>query len=268
MKNKKRLAAILSTTCLNGAMALAQSAPGGQGDSSGPHKGAAEGDQAAKAMNNNGAAQIGLMMGRSGGSLLKASLAAPTDPGQAKLSQISFLAVPEPQPKALKKHDLVTIIINEASTASSKAQNDLQKNVELQAEINQMIQLKLSKGSIYGLPTPSAVPGVDFTGARTFHGQGEMDRSDSLTARITAEVLDVKPNGTIVIQARKHIKTDDEEQQFILSGICRAEDVAADNTILSTQLYDMSLQKNSKGDVRESTERGRLPKLLDFLNPF
>ena len=95
-----------------------------------------------------------------------------------------------------------------------------------------------------------------------------MDRSDTLTARITAEILDVKPNGTIVLQARKHIKTDDEEQQFILSGICRAEDIGTDNTVLSTQMYDLSLQKNSKGDVRESTERGNLPKLLDFINPF
>ena len=207
-------------------------------------------------------------MSRTGGSLLKATLATPPDPNQAKLSQVSFFAVAEPEPKTLKKHDLVTIIIREESSASTKAQNDLNKTVELQAEIQQMIKLKLGSGSIYGLPTPATTPGIDWTGARTFHGEGELDRTDSLTARITAEIFDVKPNGTLVLQARKHIKNDDEEQQFILTGICRAEDINTDNTILSTQLYDLSLQKNSKGDVRESTERGRLPKLLDFLNPF
>ena len=207
-------------------------------------------------------------MGRNGGSLLKASLATPADPGQAKYSQVSFFAVAEKEPKVLKKHDLVTIIIREESSSSSKAQNDLQKNVELQAEVAQFFKINFGKGSLYGLPTPAAAPGMDLTGARTFHGQGEMDRSDTMTARITAEILDVKPNGTLVLQARKHIKTDDEEQQFILTGICRAEDIATDNTVLSTQLYDLAFQKNSKGDVRQSTERGNLPKLLDMINPF
>lgn len=219
-------------------------------------------------LTNNFAMEAGNQMGRVGGSLLKATLSVPPDPAQAKLSQLSYIAVPEKEPKIMKKHDLVTIIIHEESSTTSKAQNDLKKNVELQAEIQQWFKLNLGKGSLYGLNTPTATPGLDVTGARTFHGEGELDRSDSIDARITAEVLDVKPNGTVILQARKHIKTDDDEQQFILTGICRGEDVQADNTVLSTQLFDMSLQKNSKGDVRESTRRGRLPKLLDWLNPF
>jgi flagellar L-ring protein precursor FlgH len=263
--------AFLFAAGISGTIVVGQTAPGGTGQQAdASHKAGVAADEQtpAKPMNNNAAVEAGAMMGRNGGSLLRATMMAKADPSQAKLAQISFFAVPAPEPKTLKKHDLVTIIVNEASSASSKAQNDLAKNVELKAEIAQMIKLKLGKGSIYGLPTPTSAPGVDFTGDRTFHGQGEMDRSDTITARITAEILDVKPNGTLVLQARKHIKTDDEEQQFILTGICRAEDINPDNTVISTQLYDMSLQKNSKGDVRESTERGRLPKLLDFLNPF
>lgn len=106
------------------------------------------------------------------------------------------------------------------------------------------------------------------TGARTSHGEAEVDRSDSMIARITAEVLDVKPNGNLVLQARKTIRTDAEDQHFILTGVCRAEDITPDNSVLSTQLYDLMLQKNSKGDVHMATERGNLPKLLDYLNPF
>ncbi|HEX5245021.1 MAG TPA: flagellar basal body L-ring protein FlgH [Tepidisphaeraceae bacterium] len=106
------------------------------------------------------------------------------------------------------------------------------------------------------------------TGDRTFKGTGDVTRNDTFTARITAEVLDVKPNGTLVLQARKHIKTDEEEQLMVLTGTCRVEDVTADNTVLSTQLNDLDLQKNHKGDVREATRRGFLGKLLDFVNPF
>ena len=115
---------------------------------------------------------------------------------------------------------------------------------------------------------PSTPPELKTALERDFTGTGDVEREDSLTARITAEVLDVKPNGTLVLQARKRIKTDDEEQMFVLAGVCRAEDVQADNTILSTQLYDLQLEKRHHGVVRDSTKPGWIPKLLDVVNPF
>ncbi len=249
-------------------IASAQTAPNGAPQGTSGARPTAKDQTPAKPLNNNTAAMAGAMIGRTGGSLLKATLASTVDPGQAKLSQISFFAVPEQEPKTMKKHDLLTIIIREESETTSKAQNDLKKNAEVQAEVQQWFKLNFANLTLKGLQTPTATPGLDLTGLRTFHGEGEKDRTDSMTARITAEVLDVKPNGTLVLQARKHIKSDEEEQQFILTGICRAEDITPDNTVLSTQLYDLSLQKNVKGDVHQSTERGRIPKLLDFLNPF
>ena len=104
--------------------------------------------------------------------------------------------------------------------------------------------------------------------SRNFTGDGSVDRSDTLTARITGEVVDVKPNGTLVLQARKQIRTDEEEQQFVLTGTCRAEDVGADNTVLSTQMFDLQLQKNHKGMVREATRRTWLQKLFGAVSPF
>src|SRR6187397_3057359 len=51
-----------------------------------------------KQMNNNDAAVAGQVMQRNGGSLLKATLTAPVDPGQAKLDNVSFFSVPAPEP--------------------------------------------------------------------------------------------------------------------------------------------------------------------------
>src|SRR5204863_4285556 len=130
------------------------------------------------------------------------------------------------------------------------------------------IKLKLSNFAIQGGAQGPLPPGVKLTGNRTFKGEATVDREDTLTARITGEVLDVKPNGTLVVQARKQIKTDEEVQQFVLTGICRAEDVLPDNTVLSTQLYDLELNKSHKGAVRDTTKRGWVPKLLDAINPF
>ena len=44
--------------------------------------------------------------------------------------------------------------------------------------------------------------------------------------------------------------------------------ITADNTILSTQLADFNLRKTHKGNVRNATKKGLIPKLLDVINPF
>ncbi len=205
----------------------------------------------------------------SGGSLVRAALNTPRDPGQVPLDSISFFAVPAPQPKVLRKRDLITIIVREESAFSSKGTTDLKKQAALDAKIeefialNELLNLKLSGA---GIDAP--IPSVKASGSRSFKGEGTINRTDTFTARVQAEIIDVKPNGTLVVQARKRIRTDEEEQVFILSGICRAEDVSADNSVLSTQLFDLELEKRNKGALRDSTKRGFIPKLLDALNPF
>src|SRR4029077_19468801 len=129
-------------------------------------------------VNNSAAAQVGAVMQRTGGSLLQAQLAVQADPNQAHLSQVSFFAVPEQQPKTLKKHDLISIIINEASDIQSKGTSDLKKDAQLQAQVNQWVKLDLQNMAIYGLPTPATPAGIDVHGNRTLKGDAEVDRTD------------------------------------------------------------------------------------------
>lgn len=206
------------------------------------------------------------IMRRTGGSLLQATMAAEPEAGQAKLTDMSFFAVPDPLPRTLKKHDLVTIIVREESEFKSEGTTDLKKQADLDARIDAFVRFSIDNFQLK--PNVGTVPQVASSGTRNFKGEATVDRTDSFTARITAEVVDVKPNGTLVLQARKRIKTDEEVQQFVLTGICRAQDVNEDNTLLSTQMYDLELSKSHKGAVRDTTRRGWVPKLLDAINPF
>jgi len=217
--------------------------------------------------NNNDAAMASQVMQRNGGSLLKATLSAPADPAQASLSSVSFFAVPEPEPRVIKKHDLVTIIIREESEFSSEGTTETKREAELEARIDEFIRISNWHLTGGGIDT-SNPPAIIASGNREFTGEGAVELTDSLTVRITAEVLDVKPNGTLVLKGRKDIHVADEFQRFIVSGVCRAEDVTADNTVLSTQLKDFDLRKTQKGTVRNATRRGWAQKLLDVINPF
>ncbi len=209
-----------------------------------------------------------MSMRRNGSSLLKATLNAKQDRAQARLQDVSFHAVPEPVPRTLRKHDQVTIIVREESEFSSKGRSEFKKEAEFEARLEEFIKLKLRNAEIEGGGLGPATPSVRAGGTRDFKGEGAVDRSDSFTTRVQAEVVDVKPNGTLILQARSRIKTDDEERYFILTGTCRVEDVNADNTILSSQLFDKNLEQRTKGNVRNAGRRGWLSHLLDAVNPF
>ena len=206
------------------------------------------------------------MMQQNGGSLLRASISAGNNPSQAPLNSVSFFAVPEPQPQTINKHDLITILIREESEYSSEGTTDLKKEAAYEAAIEEWI--KFNGWNLSGGGVTPPVPRIAMTGAGRMKGEATVDREDTLIMRVTAEVVDVKPNGTIVLQARQRIQTDEEVQTFILSGVCRVDDVSPDNTILSTQLFDKSLSKTHTGAVRDTTKRGWLVKLLDVLSPF
>jgi flagellar L-ring protein precursor FlgH len=208
------------------------------------------------------------LLRQNGNSLLKASLVSRADAGQAQLKDVSYTAVPVPEPKVIRRHDLVTIIIREESTSTSEGNSELTRESSLEAKIDEFIKLKLNNWEIEGGAIGPTPPSIKMDGKREFTGEGTVDRRDRFTGRITAEVLDVKPNGTLVLQARKRIKIDEEEQMFTFSGTCRGEDISADNTILSTAIHDQELIKSTKGTVREATRRGWGGKLLDAISPF
>ena len=221
-----------------------------------------------KPLNNDDTRSAAMHMQRNGGSLLKATLGAPVDPGQAALVHVSYFAVPEPEPRVIRKHDQITIIIREESEFSSEGTTETKKEAMIDARVTEFIKLSLKDMAIRGGGIGDTPPSVVADATREFTGEGTVEREDSFTARVTAKVIDVKPNGTLVLEGRKQITTDDEYQRFLVTGICRAEDVSADNTVLSTQLADFNLRKTHKGDVRNATKKGFFPKLLDVINPF
>jgi flagellar L-ring protein precursor FlgH len=205
----------------------------------------------------------------SGGSLFRAATMqgeAPANPA-SQVKQVSIFAVTPPEPKVLKKHDLVTIIVREESNSSSEGSTDLKKETTVNAKLSEYVQFDPKNFTLKSV-TPTAAPGFDFSGKHEMKADGSVDRKDVVILRITAEVVDVKPNDTLVLSARKQIKVDDEEQYIAIAGTCRAGDVTIDNTVLSTQLSDLNVTKSHKGGVRDTNHRGWLTKLLDQVNPF
>ena len=210
------------------------------------------------------------LMQNNGGSLFAAQSQQPVEQPDAlnrNASSYNLYAVLPPEPQLLKKHDLINIVVNEESKSQTAGTSDQERAVDFDAKVDAFVKFNLAKMSLSG-STASNLPEVKMEGSRDFKATGEYDRTDTMTTRLEAEVIDVKPDGKLEIQARRHLKIDEEEITVLLSGECRVQDVDASNSVLSTDLHDLNLEKSTKGEVHDTNKRGLIHRLLDIVNPF
>lgn len=187
-------------------------------------------------------------------------------PKNPTLLASSPIAVSAPQPRRIAVHDLVTIVVREDKRSMTDSKLKSEKNWEVDSEFSRWFRLTDSYNLI-GTAFPQPQPGVKFTFDNAYDGKGKVDRTDSLITRITARVIDVKPNGNIVIEATKVIEMDEERQFVTLTGECRSDDVTPQNTVLSTQVANLEIKARHSGAARDASRRGWLMRALDLARP-
>ena len=77
-----------------------------------------------------------------------------------------------------------------------------------------------------------------------------------MEARIAVMVIDVLPNGNLVVSGKREITVDDETRTLQISGIVRPRDIKSDNTVKSDQVADARVSIVAKGGGSHYTTRG------------
>lgn len=137
--------------------------------------------------------------------------------------------------KASQVGDLVTILIVETSKASQQAATDTGKEGE--------VGVSPSGGLLKFLP----IFGV--RGESKSDSRGSTTRGGTINARVTARVVEVEPNGALVLEGRQQIVVNKEQQEIILRGVVRPQDIGPDNTVLSTFLADAQIEYKGEGSI-------------------
>jgi flagellar L-ring protein precursor FlgH len=186
-----------------------------------------------------------------------------------QLQGVSLFVVSAPPPKKYAKHDVIEVIINESSAESFTQTTDYKKDYTLKAELSKFPSLSaLFEDLALREGIGSIKPAVGVTGNKQTKGTGKFDRKDQVTAKISAFVIDVKPNGNLTVEARESRSSDKEVTTMVLSGTCRAEDITKNNTIQSAQLADLTIRIEHEGNVKESGEKGFIPRILEAVFNF
>lgn len=178
----------------------------------------------------------------------------------------SWISLTPPAPKKFRLGDLLTVIVRERRKYEADADLETKKQFDVNSELQAFI--KATAGGIGEAAFRRGKPTIDYKYQNRIKNEGDTNREDKLTTRLTATIIDVKPNGLLVVEAMSQVQHDDEISMVTLTGTCRKEDVTPDNTILSTQMADKHLVIQNQGALRAASRRGWIPKIIDWLNPF
>ena len=165
--------------------------------------------------------------------------------------------------------DTVTVIISEKTSAIKEATTSTSRASGNDIAIKKFLGLPLKFGmsNFLGQGNPFS-PEVASKYDSTFEGSGTTKRSGQFEASITARVVEVLPNGNLVIEGKKDTILNNEHQYLVLSGIIRPEDLSVDNVVDSNLISDARIEYSGKGVIGDEQKPGWMMRILDNVWPF
>lgn len=149
--------------------------------------------------------------------------------------------------KAFRLHDVVSIVVSESLAASTDGQVKNSRASSASSGLTGLFGKLKTANNLQNLLGATAASGLT--------AQGQSTTNSSLATTFGAEVVDVLPNGMLVVQATRELTFSQQTQLIKLRGLVRPEDVSAQNQVESTAMTDLELEVTGKGIVNDSTYR-------------
>ena len=171
--------------------------------------------------------------------------------------------------KARRVGDILTVVLNEATNAAKAATTDVSKSN------NSTITNPTILGASPEFSLPKFTPlsatqdlnlGSSLSSDHAMTGDGSAEQSNELTGNITVSVVEVLPNGNLIIRGEKRVTINNGAEYVQLSGIVRPVDILPNNSVLSTQVADATINYTGEGAIADSNKGGWLARF--FASPF
>ena len=169
--------------------------------------------------------------------------------------------------RAAAAGDIVTIVVAENTVTSKNNETKTEKNSSMSAAIQSFLY-PAGAGTSALLSRGGQMPAMAYNSDLKHDGSGAINNSETMVAHVACKVIDVLPNRNMVIEGKRETSFGGEKQTIVLHGIVRADDVTADNTVLSYNVADATITITGKGAVSDSTRKGWFTKIYEFVNPF
>ena len=157
--------------------------------------------------------------------------------------------------------DILTIVVAESVAAQNTQSTKSARDSSIADAVSSFLYpgLATHKGSL---------PNLALSGKASYDGGGDISNTQSLSARAAVLVTDVLPNGNLVVEGVRMVRFSGETQYVVLHGLVRPDDIASDNTILSSNVADARVEFYADGALTDAQKRGWLAKMYEKLRPF
>jgi flagellar L-ring protein precursor FlgH len=155
--------------------------------------------------------------------------------------------------------DTLTINIVEKTQASKKSDTKAERNQSMDVSVPTVVNLPF-KG-VQGMTL-----GVD--SGNKFGGSGSNTSSNDFISTITVTVIDVYPNGNLLVSGEKQLGLKDGEEFIRFSGVVNPNTITGANTVQSTQVADARMEFKANGFIDSANVMGWLSRVFLNVLPF
>ncbi|MBQ6919733.1 MAG: flagellar basal body L-ring protein FlgH [Synergistaceae bacterium] len=147
--------------------------------------------------------------------------------------------------------DIITVVVSERTDASDESDMSLKKESTL----------SVTEGTgILGF-----IRGLTLGSSNESKGNGSIERTHSARTTLACLVTEVLPNGNLVIEGTRDVRTSDEILQLMLVGVIRPQDVNSDNQIQSSLIANAEISVKGRGVISKTQRPGLITQILQTM---
>ncbi len=168
--------------------------------------------------------------------------------------------------RVLKLNDIVRVVVVESAQTNSEGNISRRKQYQLNAQLQEWV--KFHNGDLVTNPAFDGDPTINGTLQGQGRAQSNLQTKEGIQFKIAARVVDIRPNGHLVIEAHSIVKNNDEVWEQGLSGVVSPDKVNPKGEVISDDVAELMINKTEKGQVRDGYRRGWFYYLLDRYGMF
>jgi flagellar L-ring protein FlgH len=167
-------------------------------------------------------------------------------------------------PRAMKVGDVVTVKIAIKDKASLDNTSERSRDSKMNFNLDTNYNLKLPL--LHGKGTGTADSAIDSKSSSK--GEGAITRSESIELLVAAIVMDVLPNGNLIISGTQEVRVNFEMRVLTVQGIVRPRDISTENMVSYEKIAEARISYGGRGRLTEVQQPAWGQQLLDIIFPF
>jgi flagellar L-ring protein FlgH len=169
--------------------------------------------------------------------------------------------------RACRVGDILTVVvsINDQAQLSNETKRsransntaDLTSLMGYETKLNKILPSNVSPTNL-----------VDTNSATNNNGKGSIGRQEQIDLRIAATIIQVLPNGNLVVEGKQQLSVNFDMRELNIRGVIRPQDISASNTVTYDQIAEARINYGGRGSIADVQQPRYGDQLFDIIMPF